>query len=256
MTASLLAADEPDPVTVLRADGVSPLFLTADHAGRHLPRALRGLGVSEAERARHIGWDIGIEGVTRHLAEALDATAVIQNYSRLVIDCNRDPAWPSAFPAVSEFTPIPGNEHLTEADRAARVRAIFSPYHGRITALLDQRAAAGRPSVVVAMHSFTPVFKGQSRTMHAGVLHNRDFGLAHIMLTLLRAEPDIVVGDNEPYAITEASDYGIPTHGAGRGLRHVELEIRQDLITEPAGQRAWAERLARLLPMAVDRLRV
>jgi len=254
MPPSLLAPDEPAPVTVLREAGTSDVFLTADHAGRLIPRSLHQLGVPDAEMERHIAWDIGIEGVTRHLSALLDATAVIQAYSRLVIDCNRDPSWPTAMPAVSEYTPIPGNEHLTEADRSARVAAIFTPYHDRITALLDARHAAGRRTVLVAMHSYTPSFKGERRDMQVGVLYNKDVRMAAIMLDLLRAEGDLIVGDNAPYAITEASDYGVPTHGEKRGLSHVEIEIRQDLIAAPSGQQSWAARFARLLPEAVARL--
>ncbi len=251
MSQDLLDSDEPNPVRVLRPDGPSPLFLTADHAGRAIPRRLRQLGVPDREMDRHIAWDIGIAGVTEHLSALLDATAVLQTYSRLAIDCNRDPAWPSAMPEVSEYTPIPGNTNLTLADRAARVAAIFTPYHDRIRTLLDARA--GRRTLFVAMHSFTPFFKGDRRDMHVGVLFNRDVRLANVMLDLLRREDDLIVGANEPYAITDDSDYSVPAHAVPRGLLHVEIEIRQDLIAEPEGQRAWAERFARLL-LAADRV--
>ncbi|MBS0640837.1 MAG: N-formylglutamate amidohydrolase [Proteobacteria bacterium] len=249
----MLTADDPNPVRVLREHGASDLFLTADHAGRAIPKALGDLGVPEVERARHIGWDIGIGGVTERLSELLDATAVLQTYSRLVIDCNRDPSWPSATPEISEHTPIPGNVGLTPAQRQARVDAIFTPYHDRIRALLDARL--GRRTVVVAMHSFTPRFKGESRAMHVGVLFYKKTKLAEIMLDLLRREGDLVVGENAPYAITENSDYSIPTHGQRRGLEHVEIEIRQDLIETEDGQAAWAERFARLLTQADAALR-
>src|ERR1700676_2999401 len=118
-TPPLLAPDEPGPVRVLRERGASIFMLTADHAGKAIPRRLGHLGVAAADLERHIGWDIGIAGVTERLSAALNATAVLQTYSRLVIDCNRDPAWPSAMPAISEFTEIPGNGNLTEADRAS-----------------------------------------------------------------------------------------------------------------------------------------
>ncbi len=250
----LLASDEPSPVRVLRQDGASDIFLTADHAGRIIPRALHLLGVPESELVRHIAWDIGIAGVTERLSSIFDATAVLQTYSRLVIDCNRDPSVPTAMPEVSERTPIPGNVSLSAADRAARIAAIFTPYHGRIDQLLNARATAGRSTVYVAMHSFTPVFRGESRAMHVGVLYHRDIRLAQVLLELLRAEPDLIVGDNQPYAITDTSDYGVPVHAEPRGLLHVEIEIRQDLIADAAGQAAWATRFARLLPAAVARL--
>jgi predicted N-formylglutamate amidohydrolase len=244
----LLTAEDPSPVRVLRENGASDLFLTADHAGRVIPKALGTLGVPDAEMERHIAWDIGIAGVTEHLSELLDATAVLQTYSRLVIDCNRDPSWPAAMPEISEHTPVPGNLNLSPAAKQARVAAIFTPYHDRIAGLLDARA--GRRTVLIAMHSFTPSFKGESRAMQVGMLYNKDARLARILLQLLEREGDLVVGDNAPYAVTEDSDYGIPTHGEKRGLAHVEVEIRQDLIATPAAQEAWAARFARLLTTA------
>lgn len=252
---ALLGPDDPDPVRALRPDGGSDFFLVADHAGRAIPRRLGRLGLPESELARHIGWDIGIPGVTERLSAALDAPAVLQAYSRLVIDCNRDPSSPTSIPEISELTRVPGNAGLSDADRQARIDAVFKPYHARIAAMLDARQAAGRRTLLVAMHSFTPVFKGESRAMEVGVLYNRDARLASILLELLRAEGDLIVGDNAPYAITETSDYGIPVHGERRGLPHVEIEIRQDLIEHEAGQAAWAARFARLLPAADARLR-
>jgi predicted N-formylglutamate amidohydrolase len=180
----------------------------------------------------------------------LNAAVILQTYSRLVIDCNRDPDVPSSIPEISEDTDIPGNHGLGKAERAARADAIFRPYHNAIAAALDRRTAADRASALVALHSFTPVFKGVSRPWHVAVLFNRDPRLAHALAELLRAEGDLVVGENEPYQVSDLTDYTVPVHGERRGLPHVEIEIRQDLITDPAGQRDWAERLARLLPAA------
>jgi predicted N-formylglutamate amidohydrolase len=252
----MLQSDEPSPVRVLREDGKSDLFFTADHAGRDVPRSLANLGLPGSELSRHIGWDIGIAGVTERLSASLDATAVLQTYSRLVIDCNRDPSVASSIPEISELTQVPGNLALSTEQRTARRQAIFDPYHARIRSLLDARWAAGRRSVYVAMHSFTPMFKGESRAMQVGVLYNRDARLAHIMLGLLRAEGDLVVGDNAPYAVSDTTDYGVPIHAEKRGLPHVEIEIRQDLIADDAGQAAWAERFRRLLDVADAKLKL
>ncbi len=251
---NLLAPDEPSPVRVLRPDGRSDLFLTADHAGRMIPRRLRSLGLPPHELERHIAWDIGIAGVTERLSALLDATAVLQTYSRLVIDCNRNPDWPTAMPKISESTPIPANVRLGPADRAARVSEVFRPYHARIEALLDGRTKAGQRTLFIAMHSFTPVFKTERRDMQVGVLYDRDPRLPSILLELLRDEGDLIVGDNAPYAVSGTSDYGIPVYGEARRLPHVEIEIRQDLIADEAGQAAWAERFARLLTVADKRL--
>ncbi len=253
---ALLARDEPSPVRVLNSEGKSDFVLTADHAGRAIPRRLGTLGLAERELARHIAWDIGIAGVTERLAAALDAPAVMQTYSRLVIDCNRPPDAASSIPTISETTDIAGNRDISGHERAARQREIFAPYHECIRELLNRRAWAGRRSVLIAMHSFTPVYKGEQRPMQAGVLYNRDPRLARILLELLRGEGDLSVGDNAPYAVSDATDYTVPTHGERRGLPHVELEIRQDLIADAAGQAEWAGRLARLLREADARFQL
>jgi predicted N-formylglutamate amidohydrolase len=246
----LLDPDEPQPVRFENEAGSSVFLLTCDHAGRAFPRRLGMLGLPRSETERHIAWDIGIGGVGRELSRLLDAAVILQTYSRLIVDCNRDPEVPSSIPEVSETTAIPGNFGLDEMARKARVDAIFRPYHNVIATALDRRAAEGRASALVALHSFTPVFKGVSRPWHVAVLFNRDWRLAHPLAELLRAEGDLVVGENEPYRVSDLTDYTVPVHGERRGLPHVEIEIRQDLIGDAVGQRGWAERLARLLPAA------
>ena len=178
------------------------------------------------------------------------AFAILQTYSRLVIDCNRPLDAPSSIPAISEHTLIPGNHDLSAAHKAERARAIFQPYHQRIASEFERRARAGQASVLIAMHSFTPSFKGVSRPWHTGMLYNRDARLGRALGELLRREPELVVGDNEPYSVSDLSDYGVVVYGEKRGIAHVEIEIRQDLLEDQAGQEAWAKRFARLLPEA------
>ncbi len=244
----LLQDGDPAPLELLNPQGRSPWVLVVDHAGQAIPRALGDLGLPPGEIDRHIGWDIGIAGVARALAGMLDAWTILQPYSRLVIDCNRPLESPTLIVEASDGTPVPGNLGLDAATRAARRHAIFDPYHDTIARALDQRAAAGRPSLLATLHSFTPSMGGIDRPWHCGVLYHRHTALPHAMLAALRAEGDLVVGDNQPYAVTATSDYAIPVHGEARGLPHVELEIRQDLIADAVGQMAWARRLARILP--------
>ena len=250
----LLGAEDPAPFKVHRAHGTSPFVLIADHAGQAIPARLGDLGLPQPERDRHIGWDIGIAGVTERLSEKLDAFAILQTYSRLVIDCNRPLDAAGSIVTSSDGTMVPGNQSVDEGEKVARALEIFAPYHARITEELDQRSARPGMPVLIAMHSFTPEFGGVSRPWHAGVLYHRDTRLAHALLAALRVEPGLVVGDNEPYAISDGSDYAIPVHGEQRGLLHVELEIRQDLIADAHGQDEWAERLARLLPSVLAHL--
>lgn len=246
--ATLLGAGDPAPFSVHRAHGDSPFVLIADHAGQRIPTRLGDLGLAQAELDRHIGWDIGIAGLAERLSEKLDAFAILQTYSRLVIDCNRPLGAPGSIVVVSDGTAVPGNEDLDDDARTARALEIFAPYHARITQELDRRSEASPAPVLVSLHSFTPVFAGFVRPWHTGVLYHRDTRLAHALRDALRAEAGLVVGDNEPYAVSDTSDFAVPVHGEQRGLLHVELEIRQDLIANAAGQEEWAERLARILP--------
>jgi predicted N-formylglutamate amidohydrolase len=247
---TLLADDEPPAALEERRQGRSNFVIVVDHAGARIPRSLENLGLPASELTRHIAWDIGALGLARRMSAILDAPLVAQNYSRLVIDCNRDPGVATSIPQLSEWVSIPGNLDLSEAEIAARRAEVFEPYHEHIRALLDERKAAGRRTILVAQHSMTDIYKGATRDMHAAVLYNRDRRFAGLVLEMLRRERDLTVADNEPYFVSDATDYTIPQHGEVRGLPHVEIEIRQDLVKEEAGQAVWAERVARALRAA------
>ena len=255
----ILAPDEPPAVFVRRPDGASDFFLTCEHAGNLIPRRLGTLGLEPLHLTRHIAWDVGASGLSRRLSALLDATVVTQTYSRLVIDCNRTPesdrasGRPTSIATVSEDTEVPGNLEVSPAEAAARANEIFWPYHDAIASALDAREAAGRRSVLVAMHSFTPVFHGVSRPWHVGLLYNRHERLAGILKALMAEDPALCIGDNEPYAISDDGDYTIPVHGEQRGIPHIEIEMRHDLIETVAGQAEWAERLADWLTRALQR---
>ena len=251
---ALLAPDEPEAVIEVRPHGASPLLLVCDHAGRRIPRRLNNLGLSEKELLRHIAWDPGIDGVARHLSERLDAQLIMQPYSRLVIDCNRPPGSAESIVTISDATRIPGNENLSADDAAQRAREIFTPYHSTIARQLDARKNAGRPVMLISLHSFTPVYGGYARPWQAGVLYNRYRALADALRAQLAAPGDLIVGDNEPYTVDDDTDYTVPVHGEQRGIVHVAIEIRQDLIGDEAGQSYWGNRLADVLPKAAASL--
>jgi predicted N-formylglutamate amidohydrolase len=250
VSATLLGKDELPPVGVAGRGGRSPFVVICDHAGQRLPRSLGSLGLSSRDLSSHIAWDIGAVNVAQRLAAALDAFVAWQPYSRLVIDCNRRLGAADSIATLSERTVVPGNQNLRQQDAEARAREIFVPYHQQIQAELDRRREGGLPSILVSVHSFTPVFLDVPRPWHLGVLSNRDTRLADPLLHLLRKEGDIFVGCNQPYAASDGSDYSIIHHGERRGIPPVEIEIRQDLIAGEAGQLAWADRLSRLLVVA------
>jgi len=247
---TLLEADEPAAFQVVREHGRSPFFLTCDHAGDLVPRRLHSLGVSPQDWQRHIASDIGAAAVASRLAERLDAFLILQPWSRLVIDCNRPPGSAESIVPFCDETRIPGNESVSPFEVLAREREVFWPYHHRIASELAQRDAQQRESILIAVHSFTPSLHGVQRPWHAGVFYNRDHRFAHALLQSLREDAALVVGDNEPYAASDSTDYTIPVHGEQRGLLHVGVEIRQDLIAADAGLVEWSERLAQALSSA------
>jgi predicted N-formylglutamate amidohydrolase len=246
----LLETDEPPPVTVTRPHSISPVLIACDHASNRLPRSLESLGLSPTELTSHIAWDIGALQVAMLVAEELGATLISQNYSRLAIDCNRSPTAADSIASCSDGLRIGGNENLTPAARERRRTEIFSPYHAELARLLKERQRGEQPTVLIALHSFTPQLGGNVRPWHVGLMYAGSDRLGSALLALLRGEADLLVGDNEPYAIDADIDYTLPQHGAASGIPHVGIEIRQDLIGDPVGQRNWAAVLARLLPQA------
>lgn len=250
----LLSSDDPPGFVVERRAGASPVLLVCDHAGREIPRRLASLGLSERELSTHVASDLGVAALGRRLAARLDATAILNAYSRLVIDVNRPPGAADSIVTLSERTRIAANEGLSADDVRQRFDEVFQPYHRRIRDELDVRRGRGAPSVLVALHSFTPVYLDDARPWHAGVLYGRDPRLGRVVLDGLRRDAALAVGENEPYAVSDATDYTIVTHGEQRGIPHVELEIRQDLLASDAGVQEWAERLAAVLADALPRV--
>lgn len=236
---SLLGPDDPPVFEHINETGEAHLVLICDHAGRHVPGVLDGLGVDVEHMDRHIAYDIGAAAVTRHLSESLNATALLHNYSRLVIDCNRPLGHPESIPEVSDNTRIPANAGLPEQQALKRVDTLFWPYHQAVSNVVGHRwRVQGRPPVLFSIHSFTPSFGTEHRPWDAGVLYNRDPRLAAPLMEMLRGR-GLHIGDNQPYSGLEAA-YTIDVHGTSPGLANVVIEIRQDQITDTEGQEQWA----------------
>ncbi len=243
-SAPLLGPHDPPVVEQVNPNGASRVLLVCDHASCAIPATLGTLGLDEAARTDHIGWDIGAAAVTRRLAALLDAPAILCGYSRLVIDCNRPEAAPDRVPTASDDVPIPGNQDLDDEAVEARIAAIFRPYQAAIAETLDAMSADGTIPLFVAVHSFTPsMADGAPRPWEIAICWDRDRRLSTPMIALLRAD-GLMVGDNEPYAFGPLTDYTIPAHAERRGLPHVLFEIRNDGIRDDAGADAWAARLA------------
>lgn len=241
----LLAEDEPPVFEVANAAGRGALVLTCDHASNRMPARLGTLGLGAADLASHIAWDPGAAWVARRLSVLLDAPLVLSGYSRLVVDCNRPPGVPGSIPAASAGVPVPGNQDLSEAERRQRFDMLLTPYQAAIGHLLEWRAAAKVPTVVLAIHSFTPDYPGQERPWPIAVTHRHDGGLARPLIERLRRDPAALpVGDNQPYVIGDDSDYTIPVQAERRRLPNALIEIRQDGLRSEADAHRWAGRLA------------
>jgi predicted N-formylglutamate amidohydrolase len=242
----LLEEGDPAPAVAENSGASSPWLLVCDHAGRAVPRRLGSLGLPRAAFDAHVAWDIGALDLGRRLAGDLDACLIHQAYSRLVIDCNRAPDHAQSIVTEADGWQVTGNLGVGAAEAEARRSAVFEPYHARIGAELDTRMALGVPTLLTCVHSFTPSLGGVARPWHVGVLHLGDSPASAAMLALLRAEPGLVVGDNQPYAM-DGTDFTAPFHGHRRGIDALELEIRQDLLSDPIQARRIADVLSRLL---------
>ena len=237
----LLSGEDPDPVEWVNAKSDHPVLLVCEHAGQRLPSRLGDLGLPSDALNAHIGWDIGARAVTLRMAEKLDAPAVLQRYSRLVIDCNRPPEAPDAIPAISDGVKIPGNTGLDAVHRQARVSEIFQPFHDATATLLDNASRRA----AFAIHSFTPSMGGKSRPWDIGLLYRHDDETSPRLRDAIAAiRPDLTIGMNEPYQIEDASDWFVPRHGEARGIAHSLIEIRNDHIADAAGQSAFADLLS------------
>lgn len=252
----LIRPGDPPPYRIVNEAGRAAALLVCDHAGRNIPAHMDNLGLGIKALGRHIAYDLGAAEVCRRLAEALDAPAVMAEYSRLLIDCNRPPGDPQSIPEASDGHAIPGNQGLDDASRQARLDSFFRPYHQAVAGMLERKQRRGPAPALFSIHSFTPRLGGKGRHCDIGVLWNRDPRLAAPLMEKLRSMPEgLGVGDNEPYSGREIA-YTINIHGGGGGLPNCAVEIRQDLLEGESGVKRWSAILAQALAdvLAMDSL--
>jgi predicted N-formylglutamate amidohydrolase len=231
---------------VENVEGDGPFVIVCDHASNHIPVEFGFLGLPPEAREAHIAWDPGALGVARFLSEALDAPLVRATVSRLVIDCNRALDAADLIAVMSETTPIPGNAQLAPAERRERIAAVHEPYHAAIDELIAARVAVGRGAAMIAVHSFTPVYRGMHRPWEIGVLFNQDRRIGLRLIEALRAQ-GFNVGVNQPYSPADGVYYTLARHAESRELACAMIEIRNDMIRDEADQRHWAGVLAAAL---------
>jgi len=240
----MLETNEPATFEIVNPDGLSNAILVCDHASNRIPVALKNLGLDAEQLADHIAWDLGAAEVARALSKLINAPLVLSGYSRLVIDCNRPLSSPESIPEQSAGIDVPGNKNLTDDERNNRVDTFFWPYHNAIKELLNKRQ---NPStILLSIHSFTPVLYKQLRPWHIGISHKSDNGLAKFFYQQLSQLKELNVGFNQPYPIEDEYDFTIPTHGDGRSIPNIMIEIRQDTIQTTNEATAWAKRLAQV----------
>ncbi len=252
-TQRLLADDEPVPFVIMNGESTLPILLVCDHASRRFPEVLGTMGLDPVALRCHLALDIGAGALTERLATSLNATAVLCQYSRLIVDCNRELMDSSAFLEFGDGIVVPGNRNLHPEDKKVRADEIYWPYHGAVEAEVKRLGAAGRPPICIAVHSFTPVLNGESRQLEMGVLWDTDRVTAEIFLHDLR-EAGIHVGDNEPYSGKAPHDFTVDHHAESIGLPHVGIEVRQDLIDDGRGIAEMCGVLQRIIATLPARL--
>ncbi len=250
---ALLAPEEPGPFKVLNPLAEQPILLVCDHASCRFPKSLGDMGLDPFARRCHLAIDIGAGALTESLAASLGVTAVVQNYSRLVVDCNRELMDPGAFLEYGDGILVPGNRNLRRSDKELRASALYWPYHVAIGGQVERLSKAGPPPAFVSIHSFTPVLNGESRAWQMGVLWDKDEKMRSIFLEGLR-EAGYVVGDNEPYSGKAPQDFTIDHHAEEPGLPHIGIEIRQDLIDDEEGVAEVAEVMHRVIASIPEKL--
>jgi len=248
---SLLDANEGAPVKVLFPNAASAVVIACEHASNTLPRALGDMGLDPAARNSHIAWDPGALALAEFMGQALDATVVAANFSRLAYDCNRPPDADAAMPAQSEIFSIPGNQALSATARQARVAALYDPFHA---ALGHALAARGPKAVLVTMHSFTPVYFGKPRAVELGILHDDDSRLADAMLALAPAFTGLKCERNQPYGAIDGVTHTLQRHAIAQRLLNVMIEVRNDTIADDAQQKIQADMLAQLVTAALHQI--
>jgi len=230
----LLSPNEPSPFVILNPDSVVPLLLVCDHASNRFPQSLGSMGLDYLDRVSHMTLDIGAGAIAESLADKLGATALLCQYSRLVVDCNRELSDNSMFLENSEGTNIPGNQNLQINEKERRVSEIYWPYHNAIEAQICRLRDQYINPIVISIHSFTPVMNGEDREWEMGVLWDKDQITAEFFLNKL-TDAGFFVGNNEPYSGKAPEDFTIDYHAEPIGLPHVGIEIRQDLINHDEG---------------------
>jgi predicted N-formylglutamate amidohydrolase len=239
------------PARIINGGGAAPILLVCEHASNHIPDEFDNLGLNEDVRQSHVAWDPGAAGVARNMSEMLDAPLVECQVSRLVYDCNRPPDAPDAMPERSEVFDIPGNRALSDADKARRTEQFYLPFRA---AVAEQLAARPSPSVLVTIHSFTPIYLGKPRAVELGILHDEDRRLADEMLRLAPEYTSLLVGRNDPYGPEDGVTHTLREHALPNGVLNVMLEIRNDLIDTEQAQRDIAGQITKMAQGSLERL--
>jgi predicted N-formylglutamate amidohydrolase len=246
------ASGQAESFEIIEGPSTSRYIIVCDHASNAIPTEYGNLGLDPLQLERHIAYDIGAEALTRALAKEMAAPAVMSRFSRLLIDPNRGDDDPTLVMKLSDGAVVPGNAKVDDAEVAQRIKRFSAPYHAAVDSMIDRSLAAGVKPILFSIHSFTPVFHDGPRPWHCSVLWERDGRFALPFLAALRAEPDIVTGENEPYAGALKGD-SMTRHGLDRGLPHAIVEVRQDLLDDSTDVSAWAQRFSRILTGLVVR---
>ncbi len=235
------------PFLILPAKSHSPVFCFCDHATHYIPKEYDDLGLSKSELNRHIGWDIGAAALTRQFCKTFGAAGLLAGFSRLLIDPNRDEASAVLIPVVSDGTQVPGNQNLSARERNTRIDQFYQPYHQALERQLDEAVARFADPLIISIHSFTPKpDHGKLRELDIGLLWKVDEDKALKLKAEIERIHPYAIALNEPYSALKLN-HTMDRHVLPRGLRHITLEVRQDLIGTDKGALIVAKHLTQAL---------
>lgn len=251
----MVAQPQPDPVVeIIGADARGAALILCEHAAHDIPARYAGLGLSAETAVSHAAWDPGARDLALDLARRLNATAIAARVSRLVYDCNRPPEAESAMPQKSELIEVPGNAELTDAQRAERIETVYRPFCAAVSGVIAARQQRGQPTAIITVHSFTPVYYGETRATEIGILHDTDTALADAILAHAKKAPPRIIHRNQPYGPEHGVTHSLQIHGLAHGLPNVMVEVRNDLLTTPGNIADIAKELTAMIAPALHYL--
>tara|TARA_Y100000816_G_scaffold266590_1_gene227262 strand:+ start:665 stop:1363 length:699 start_codon:yes stop_codon:yes gene_type:complete len=224
------------------------ILFIADHASNYIPYSLKNLGLQKSLLNSHIAYDLGVKELSIKLSNLFKTKYIIGEYSRLIIDLNRDISDPTLIPEIVDRKIITKNVNLNKTDKRKRISKIYNKYHEKIEKTIKHDDI----TILISLHSFNPTFKKKKRNIHFGILSNQDRRLSNYIISEMKRRK-LKVGDNEPYKGDLIGDT-MYKHGLKNNLYHTLIEVRNDLLSSPTKIHTVSVLLKKVVNNSINRI--